>query len=70
MVKLNPYALTQKRRAILASRTTSHLRRKHVQKTRAGKAFLNEILLAPQVPTHYYDQYATQAPFASTPAKE
>jgi len=67
MVKLNPYALTQKRRAILASRTTSHLRRKHVQKNRAGKAFLKEILLAPQVPTGYYDQYATPVPFGSTP---
>jgi len=60
MVKLNPYALTQKRRAILASRSNSNRRRKHVQKNRAGESFLKDTLFAPQVPTNYYDQYKVQ----------
>jgi len=59
MVKLNPYALTQKRRAILQSKTRSNRRRAHVQKNRAGTTFKNEILLAPQVPKDYYDQYVS-----------
>jgi len=57
LIKLNPYALTQKRRAILASRSRTNLRRSHVQRKRTGQSFLHDILLAPQVPTGYYDQY-------------
>jgi large subunit ribosomal protein L4e len=57
MVKLNPYALTQKRRAILASRERNTTRRKNVQRKRAQKTFLNSVLLAPQVPIDFYDQY-------------
>jgi large subunit ribosomal protein L4e len=48
MVKLNPYALTQRRRIILASERSSNKRRAQVQKKRAGKRFLEEILFAPQ----------------------
>jgi len=48
MVKLNPYALTQRRRIILASERSSNKRRTQVQRKRAGKRFLDEILFAPQ----------------------
>ena len=57
MVKLNPYALTQKRRAILAARATKDARQKTVHRKRAGDKFLNEVLLAPMVSADYYDQY-------------
>jgi len=48
MVKLNPYALTQRRRAILASEKSQQHRRVKVQRTRTSKRFLEGILLAPQ----------------------
>jgi len=73
MVKLNPYALTQKRRAILASKTRSNLRRRNVQRSRAGTTFLKEILLAPQVPIGYYDKYQSvkqEVFIVESPAKE
>jgi len=50
MVKLNPYALTQKRRAILAQRAQKKKRAKAVETVRAGakfKAILNTPAVAP-----------------------
>eukprot|EP01130_Rhizamoeba_saxonica_P004348 TRINITY_DN177_c0_g1_i2.p1 TRINITY_DN177_c0_g1~~TRINITY_DN177_c0_g1_i2.p1 ORF type:complete len:393 (-),score=101.34 TRINITY_DN177_c0_g1_i2:23-1045(-) len=46
MVKLNPYALTQKRRAILAQENTIKKRRANVAKKRAGTLFLENIINA------------------------
>jgi len=48
MVKLNPYAMTQRRRTILANEKSKQSRRIKVQRKRAGDKFLEEILLAPQ----------------------
>jgi len=48
MVKLNPYALTQRRRAILASEKSQQHRRIKVQRSRTSERFLHGILLAPQ----------------------
>jgi len=48
MVKLNPYALTQRRRTILANEKSKQSRRIKVHRKRAGDKFLEEILLAPQ----------------------
>jgi len=48
MVKLNPYALTQRRRAILAAEKSQQHRRVKVQRSRTSDRFLNGILLAPQ----------------------
>jgi large subunit ribosomal protein L4e len=47
MVKLNPYALTQRRRIILASEKSAQKRRAKVQRKRVGKRYLEEILFAP-----------------------
>jgi large subunit ribosomal protein L4e len=48
MVKLNPYALTQKRRAILASQKQKGKRAKAVKNSRAGPKF-NAIIKTPSV---------------------
>lgn len=48
MVKLNPYALTQKRRAILASKAQKKKRSKAVKSARAGAKF-NAIISTPSV---------------------
>eukprot|EP01130_Rhizamoeba_saxonica_P004347 TRINITY_DN177_c0_g1_i1.p1 TRINITY_DN177_c0_g1~~TRINITY_DN177_c0_g1_i1.p1 ORF type:complete len:394 (-),score=115.74 TRINITY_DN177_c0_g1_i1:22-1053(-) len=46
MVKLNPYAMTQKRRAILAQENVQKKRRKDVAKKRANADFLDNIINA------------------------
>jgi len=50
MVKLNPYALTQRRRQILASQKSGEKRKVKVQKSRARvpKKYLDEIILGDQ----------------------
>jgi len=48
MVKLNPYALTQRRRQILASQKSGEKRRAKVERSRVSKKYLDEILLGEQ----------------------
>jgi len=48
MVKLNPYALTQRRRQILASQKSGEKRRAKVQRSRVPKKYLDEIILGDQ----------------------
>jgi len=69
MVKLNPYALTQRRRIILSSERSKEKRKEKLQKKRAGKQF-QEQLFAPmaimgekkkRIPEEF-DQYVYNAP--------
>jgi len=48
LVKVNPYALTQRRRAILASEKSTQARRNKVQRSRTSKRFLDDFIFAPQ----------------------
>jgi len=69
LVKLNPYALTQRRRVILSSERSKEKRKEKLQKKRAGKLFKDQ-LFAPmaimeekkkRVPEEF-DQYVYNAP--------
>jgi len=48
LVKLNPYALTQRRRAILSSQKSAEKRRKKVERSRINKKYLDNVLLGDQ----------------------
>jgi len=48
LVKLNPYALSQRRRVVLASQKSAEKRKAKVQRSRISKKYLNDVLLAPQ----------------------
>jgi len=48
MVKLNPYALSQRRRQILASQKSGEKRRAKVQRSRINPDYLKNVLLGPQ----------------------